>query len=101
NGSQPLNTVLLNSGTLGGTGAIGTVFASGPGSKTINPGTAFFGILNTSNLVLNSLTRVMLDVNGAAAGANHDQVNVRGTVALGNSQLLPLTGSGLASGQIL
>lgn len=100
NGTQPLNTLLLNSGTLGGTGIVGQIIASGPGSKTINPGNGF-GILTTSNLVFNTLTRLALDLNGAVPGVNHDQLNVRGTLALGNSQLLLLTGSGLASGQIL
>lgn len=105
NGAQPQNIVQLNAGTLGGTGHVGQVFATGTASKTVNPGLTSpgfnIGILTTSNVLFNSFTRLETELNGPTPGAGHDQLNVRGTVNLGNSQFAPLSGPGLAIGQVL
>ncbi len=100
NGAQPQNVLVLNGGTLGGTGVVGQVIASGVGVKTVSPGSSS-GILTTSNVLFNSFSRFAVDLNGTTAGVNYDQLSVRGTVTLGNSQLLSTTGPGLASGQVL
>jgi autotransporter-associated beta strand protein len=100
NGAQPQSTVLLNGGALGGTGVVGQVFASGAGAKAVSPG-ASFGVLATGNALFNSFTRFEVDLNGTSPGVSHDQLNVSGTVTLGGSQLVPLTGPALASGMVM
>ena len=100
NGAQPQSPVQLTAGTLGGSGVVGRVSASGAAAKTIKPG-GLFAVLTTSNLLLNSFTRLELDLNGTTPGLNHDQLAVRGSVNLGNCQFIPMAGSGLAVGQIL
>ncbi len=100
NGTQPSSIVQLNSGTLGGTGLVGQVFASGVAVKTINPG-ASIGRLTTSSVLFNSFTRLEMDLNGSTPGVSHDQLSVQGTVNLGNCQFVPVVGGGIAIGQVL
>jgi fibronectin-binding autotransporter adhesin len=100
NGAQPQSFVQLSGGTLGGTGAVGQVIASGPGLKIVSPG-ASFGVLTTSNVLFNSFTRFEVELNGTTPGVNQDQLNVTGSLTLGNSQLVPLTGPALAGGMVM
>lgn len=100
NSAQPHNSVQLSGGTLGGTGVVGQVIASGPGLKTVNPG-AGVGVLTTSNAVFNSFTRFEVELNGTMPGLNHDQLDVHGTVAVNTSQLIPLIGSALSAGMVI
>jgi hypothetical protein len=93
-------------GTLGGTGQLGQVTASGFSAKgkTLMPGFGGTGILTTSNLVLNSQCTNIARINGFIPGVDYDQIVVsNGNVTLGdvtfgfphlNVSLLPtLTGS--------
>jgi autotransporter-associated beta strand protein len=83
-------------GTLGGTGTIsGAVsVANGgmlsPGSPVANPGT-----LGTGNLALVMGATYAVQLNGAGAG-QFDQVNVTGTVNLGNATLMATLGAGFS-----
>jgi autotransporter-associated beta strand protein len=99
NGVQAQNLVQLNGGTLGGTGVVGQVISSGAGIKGIEPGSST-GILTTSNVLFNSLTVFAVELNGVTPSAVHNQLNVRGTVNLGNSRLDPIPGMGMAAGQV-
>ncbi len=100
NGAQPQSPIQLTAGTLGGTGVVGQVFASGSAAKTIKPGDSF-GVFSTGNLLLNSFTTFEADLNGPIPGKNHDQLVVNGTVNLGNCQFAPAAGPGLANGHVL
>jgi fibronectin-binding autotransporter adhesin len=102
NGQQPQSIVQFNGGTLtgSGTGMIGHLVAAGSAPKIIDPGLTF-GVLITSNLLLNSFTEFKLDLNGTNPGGNHDQLLVRGTIQLGNCHLVAGAGAGLAVGQVL
>ncbi len=89
NGAQSANPILLNGGTLGGVGSVGTITCGAGG--TINPGATtaslVTGILYASNLMLNAATTLALDLNGATPGSEHDQLNVAGSVNLGGCTL--------------
>jgi fibronectin-binding autotransporter adhesin len=90
------SSVAVNSGgTLGGSGTIngGVTVASG---GTVSPGSTL-GVLNTGNLSFASGSTYTVEVNGTANGS-FDQLNVIGTVSLGNATL-SLSGS-ITSGAI-
>ena len=74
----------VNGATLGG---IGTVGAFGFTSGTLAPGINSPGILNSGNLLLNSGDTFLASVNGTTLGSGYSQLNVTGTVSLGNSKL--------------
>jgi hypothetical protein len=78
--------ITVNSGgTLGGLGTINGLITANSGG-TVAPGTSP-GILNTGNLVFNSGSILSMEVNGTVPGTQHDQLNVTGTVSLGNATL--------------
>src|ERR1041385_702094 len=62
-------------GTLGGTGQLGQVTASGfsPNGKILMPGFGGTGILTTSNLVLNSQCTNIAQINVFTRGVEYDQ----------------------------
>ncbi len=74
----------LYSGTLGGTGTLAwnqayPAYANG----AINPGTsASTGILSTDEIAFQSNGSLSVQLNGTTAGAQHDRLNVTGSVAL-------------------
>ena len=85
NGSQPQSPVAISNGcTLGGSGVVGDITT--PTGGTISPG-ASAGILTCGSVTLNSLTTFRVELNGATPGTGHDQLNCRGTVALGSATL--------------
>jgi fibronectin-binding autotransporter adhesin len=86
NGSQPQSPITITSGTLGGTGTVGTIISSGGTAKTLAPGGSP-GILSCSNVTLNSSTTFTVELNGTTPGSGHDQLNVVGAVNLGNCSL--------------
>jgi autotransporter-associated beta strand protein len=85
---------VTSGGTLGGTGTVSGAasVASGgllsPGSPAADPGT-----LATGNLALVMGATYTVQINGAGAGM-FDQVNVTGTVNLGNASLSAALGAG-------
>ncbi len=91
NGHQPHSPITFTGGTLGGTGTVGTVTATGVSSKTFAPG-ASVGILTCSNVTLNANTTFAVELNGTTPGSGHDQLNVTGTVNLGGSILSVVQG---------
>jgi autotransporter-associated beta strand protein len=90
NGSQPSSSVSLAGGTLGGTGTVGPITATG---GILNPGTSP-GILNSGNVTLNSSTTFGVDLEGTIAGTGYDQLKVAGTVNLATSTLIATVASG-------
>src|SRR4030095_617098 len=88
----------VNSGaTLGGTGTINSA-----NTLTVNtdgvvaPGTSP-GILNTGNVAFSGSSGFVVEIGGTTPGnaaTNHDQLNVNGTVSLGNAVLTPLSFNG-------
>ena len=81
--------LLYGNGTLGPVN-VGGYFIFSPGP---NDGAAGPGILNTGNLTLTGLTQLYMDINGATPGTGYDQINVTGTVTLGNANLYLTLGS--------
>jgi autotransporter-associated beta strand protein len=86
NGSQPQSPFTMNSGTLGGTGTVGTITCTGFFAKTLAPG-ASPGILNSSNVTFDDFTTFPVELNGTMPGGGYDQLNVNGTVSLGSCLL--------------
>ncbi|MBS7791996.1 autotransporter-associated beta strand repeat-containing protein [Roseococcus sp. SDR] len=86
NGSIRETSVIINGGTLGGTGSLpGVTVASG---GTLAPGNSI-GTINVANLVLSAGSTTAIEVQGSAA----DRINVTGTATLGGTlRLLPLGG---------
>ena len=83
NGTQPQSTVVVDAGaTLAGTGIVGNILGDG----TIAPGNSP-GILTSSNVTLSSSAALNVDLSGPVPGSGYDQLNVNGTVALGNANL--------------
>lgn len=80
----------VTGGGLGGTGTVGpvTVTAGGVGAGTLTSPT---GILNIQgNLSLSPGAAVLIKAQGNTLGTGYDQLNVTGTVSLGNCDLAPV-----------
>jgi autotransporter-associated beta strand protein len=83
NGSQPLIPVTVDAGaTLGGSGTVGTITASG----SISPGSSP-GILTSSNVTFTSSGQLTVELTGPTPGTGYDQLNVRGTNNLASAML--------------
>jgi autotransporter-associated beta strand protein len=86
NGYQPQSRVYVEAGaTLGGAGTVGEIYSPG----TVSPGSSP-GILTCSNLTFTSSGAYVAQLSGRVAGANYDQINVRGTNNLANATLTPV-----------
>jgi autotransporter-associated beta strand protein len=85
NGYQPQSPVIVSNGaTLGGSGTVGTIAASG----NISPGTSP-GILTSSNVTFTSSGNFTVELTGPNPGVGgYDQLNVTGTVSLANATLM-------------
>jgi autotransporter-associated beta strand protein len=82
-GHQPQSPVSVNgSGTLGGSGTVGTITSSGNVAPGASP-----GILTTSNLAFSASGAYLVDLTGPNAGTDYDQLNVRGTNSLASATL--------------
>jgi hypothetical protein len=75
---------VYDTGILKGTGTIGALTSAG---GQISPGMSP-GVLNTGNVVFDSSTTLNVELGGTGAGS-FDQLNVTGTVSLGNAVLSP------------
>ncbi len=87
NGSQPGSPIVFLGDALGGTGRVGTITVSGSLPKTLTPGVNGPGVLNCSNVTLNSTTTFAVELNGTNPGSGYDQLNVTGNVSLANAVL--------------
>ena len=96
-GTQPQSQVVVNSGTLGGSGTVGHIYMTGS-AAVVAPGDAGPGILTCSNLNagITASGVLRMELNGTTPGSGYDQLNVRGTVnlagvdvAAGRSDSLP------------
>jgi autotransporter-associated beta strand protein len=97
NGSQPQSPVYVGTfETLGGSGTVGNITANG----IVSPGNSP-GILTSSNVTFAASGGFSVELTGPTAGTGYDQLNVRGTVALGNASLsvLPAFTTPVAIGQ--
>ena len=87
NGLLTSNVTVASGGTLGGTGTTAAITTQSGG--TVTPGTSP-GILSSGNVVLVSGSTFAVEIGGTTAGnaaTNHDQLNVTGTIDLGNATL--------------
>jgi len=98
NGFQPQSAVYVgNQATLGGSGTVGIITNNG----TISPGTSPV-ILNSSNVVFGASGNYTVELTGPNPGVGgYDQLNVAGTVSLGNASLtvIPAFTTPVAIGQ--
>jgi len=96
-GTQPQSPVLVNSGTLGGSGTVGPIYMSG---GVVAPGDGGPGILTCSNLNegITASGVLRMELNGTTPGSGYDQLNVRGTVNLAGVTLQPLLGFSAPTG---
>ena len=94
NGSQPSSTVTLTGGTLGGTGTVGAITATG---GRVAPGVSP-GILSSGSVSFDGATTFVVEIDGTAAGSGYDVLDVTGTVALGGATLDVISGFAPASG---
>lgn len=94
NGLQPQNPVLVSAGcTLGGSGTVGPITASGVVAPGNNPS---LGILNSSNITFSSTGDFKVEIAGPNPGSGYDQLNVTGTVSLASARLqlnMPVAGA--------
>jgi len=97
-GSLVSPTTVNSGGTLAGTGTISNTVTVNNGG-TLSPGTSP-GIINTGNLTLTSGSTLTIELNGPTVGAQYDQVNGTGTVALGNATLNLVLGFAPSTGQV-
>jgi autotransporter-associated beta strand protein len=102
NGSSLAGTINVGSGTtLGGTGVVGNVvMATNAPAARLLPGVNA-GILTASNVTLAAAGEFVIEANGITPGTGHDQLAVRGTVALNNVALRFLLGYTPAMGDTL
>jgi autotransporter-associated beta strand protein len=81
-GQQPRSPIVINQGTLGGTGRTGLITAA---TATVAPG-ASPGRLSSGTVVFSPATTFDVELNGTAAAA-YDQLAVTGTVTLSGARL--------------
>ncbi len=83
-----LAPIVWEGGTIGGNGTItGNVAATGSGAKFLSPGNST-GILEfDGDLTLDSLTTVIMQLNGPAQGTGYDAVAVGGVLTLNDAVL--------------
>jgi autotransporter-associated beta strand protein len=85
NGTNTASQALLSAGTLGGTGFVSGISATG---GTIGPGTsATIGTLTTDSLAMNASTTLAIKLRTNATGNVADQLVARGIGNLGGSTL--------------
>jgi autotransporter-associated beta strand protein len=81
-GSQPRSAVLVDGGTLAGSGTVGLLYPAAA-SAIVSPGSGP-GILTCSNFNAGGSGpgTLQIELNGPTAGSGYDQLNVHGTVNL-------------------
>lgn len=90
-GTQPQSPILVNSGTLAGSGTVGLIYMNG---GVVAPGDSGPGILTCSNLNagISASGVLRMELNGTTPGTGYDQLNVHGTVNLAGVTLQPVLG---------
>ena len=98
NGLNPDVNILLNGGTVGGSGTVGGITVQGSGK--IAPGNSP-GILNVSGPVtLNNLVTFEEELNGLTPGTGYDQMIGDNTIDLNGATLTVLPGFSPANGSV-
>jgi autotransporter-associated beta strand protein len=88
NGSQPGSNVTVETGaTLGGSGTVGAITASG----IISPGGPGAGVLHSSDVIFNAGSSLLIGITGTVPGTSYSQLSVTGTVDLSSSPTLSVT----------
>ncbi|HEY2801412.1 MAG TPA: autotransporter-associated beta strand repeat-containing protein, partial [Chthoniobacterales bacterium] len=91
--------VTVNGGSLAGSGTVRAVTVESTG--TLTPGDSRPGILHVAgNLTLTMGSTYLVDLDGAAVGAQYDQTEVTGSVSLGNATLSLKLGFSAAAGDM-
>jgi len=98
NGGQPLSTVYVNpDATLGGNGTIGKLYGLG---GTVSPGASPGRLTVSGNAILNSATKVRIELNGTTPGTLYDQLDISGDLAANDATLEVVMGfAGAVSNQ--
>jgi fibronectin-binding autotransporter adhesin len=78
------SAVTLTGGTLAGAGSVKGITASG---GAVSPGTNSGILRSTGNVALQAGATFAVELNGTTPGSGHDQLDVTGTVNLGNATL--------------
>ncbi|MCS6850436.1 MAG: autotransporter-associated beta strand repeat-containing protein, partial [Gemmataceae bacterium] len=86
-----------NTGTLAGTGSVNSPVVANSGG-TVAPGVGGPGILNTFTTTFATGSTFNVTLNGTTVGSQYDQLNVTGTVTLGNATLTGTLGFSPAVG---
>jgi fibronectin-binding autotransporter adhesin len=84
NSNTLAGTIIVNAGTLGGTGTVGPVVVN-PGA-TLAPGLSP-GVFTTGNVTFTTGSVFNVELNGTTPGTQYDQLVSTGTVALNNATL--------------
>jgi len=95
NGAQPASAIILNGGTLGGTGVVGQVTANG---GVVSPGTSVGRLKVNGNLTFSPNVTLAVELNGLVPGLGYDQLSVTGAVNLAGAQLIGTIGFASAPG---
>jgi hypothetical protein len=90
-GTYPGNVNVNKAITLAGTFTVGGTLTISAAGAVLSPGYSP-GIINSGNLSLSAGSNVNIELNGTTPGTGYDQLNVTGTVSLGNANLNVTTG---------
>jgi hypothetical protein len=88
--------------TLDGVGTVaGTLLADPQGTVSPAVGSGASGVLRAGPTTLSALSTFFVDLNGIAAGTDHDQLDVAGTVTINNANLAGTLGYASIPGEEL
>lgn len=96
-GTYPGNVDVNKAITVMGTFTVGGTLTVSSSGATLSPGYSP-GIVNSGNLSLTAGSTAVFELNGTIPGFLHDQLNVTGTVSLGNANLSVTVGFAPATG---
>lgn len=85
-GASDLTSVVLEGGTLGGTGRVADA-VSGSAGGTVAPGLSPGQLTLQGRATWNANTTFAVELNGTAPGSGYDRLNVAGEISLGGAKL--------------
>lgn len=98
-GTYPGNVNITKAINVKGSFTVGGTFTLSNAGAQVSPGTSP-GIINSGSLSLTSGSTVNIEINGPNVGSQYDQLNVTGTVSLGNATLNTTLGFAPTAGQV-
>lgn len=85
-GANDLTSIVLDGGTLGGTGRVAETL-SATGGGTVAPGLSPGQLTSQGRVTWNAGTTFAIELNGTAPGTGHDRLNAAGDITLGGAKL--------------